>query len=171
MGLSVLVVDDERDIRRVVRAALEPEEIDVVEACDGVEALARAHDSAPDVAVLDVHLPDMTGLHLLIELRKVRPGIQVIMLTAAGGEDDRVAALTGGADDYMVKPFSTRELVARIVAAGRRRSARVPLVLVHGELRWHGEVEQRRRDGSRVRVRTSSTLLRDGMGQQVGSPA
>lgn len=142
MGLSVLVVDDERDIRRVVRAALEPEEIDVVEACDGVEALARAHDSAPDVAVLDVHLPDMTGLHLLIELRKVRPGIQVIMLTAAGGEDDRVAALMGGADDYMVKPFSTRELVARIVAAGRRRSARVPLVLVHGELRIDTDVHE-----------------------------
>ena len=134
MGLSVLVVDDDQDVRALVRAVLEREHIQVVEAGDGAEALARAGDGAPHIAVLDVGLPDVSGLELLVALREVRPALHVIMLTAAGSEDERVDALTAGADDYMVKPFFQRELVARVLAAGRRLRPDIPPLLVHGDL-------------------------------------
>ena len=118
--LLVLVVDDDREIREVVRAALSRESIDVAEASTAREGLARALELKPDVAILDVQLPDVSGLELLREMRSRMPGIHVIMLTSASQEDDLVSGLAGGADDYVVKPFSPRELAARVVAARRR---------------------------------------------------
>ncbi|MCU1499292.1 MAG: hypothetical protein JWM47_3245 [Acidimicrobiales bacterium] len=107
----------------------------MVEAPDGPEALAAVGGSWIDVAVLDLHLPTMSGLDVLTELRRSRPAMHIIVLTGAGSEADRVLGLVSGADDYMVKPFSVRELAARIVAARRRQAAEQPLVIAHGTLR------------------------------------
>lgn len=118
--MDVLVIDDEPDIRSMIRRVLEGADITVVEAGTGRDAVARATEARFDVAVLDLHLPDRSGLDVLAELRAMAPSLHVIMLTGAGSESDRVRGLESGADDYMVKPFSVRELGARIVAVGRR---------------------------------------------------
>lgn len=150
--MSVLVVDDDQEVRAVVRAVLERERVDVVEAGDGAEAIAQAGDGAPHIAVLDVGLPDMSGLELLTVLREVRPSLHVIMLTAAGSEDERVAALTAGADDYMVKPFYHRELAARVLAAGRRLRPDVPPLLIHGDLCIDSDVHEATLAGRRLQL-------------------
>jgi PAS domain S-box-containing protein len=118
--VDVLVIDDEPDIRSMIRRVLESSDIRVVEAATGSDAMARAAESRFDVVVLDLHLPDRSGLDVLAELRAMAPSLHVIMLTGAGSESDRVRGLESGADDYMVKPFSVRELGARVVAVGRR---------------------------------------------------
>jgi DNA-binding response OmpR family regulator len=122
-ALEVLVVDDDKIVRDVVRRSLEREGMRVVEARDGVEALNRAREVPVDVAVVDVHMPAMSGHEVVARLRAVDPLLHVIMLTAAASEADRVRGLVGGADDYVVKPFSPRELAARVLAAGRRLGA------------------------------------------------
>ncbi len=119
--MRVLVVDDDEDVRAIVRRSLERECLDVVEASDATEAL-RVAATPIDVAVLDIGLPGTTGLELLTQLREHQRDLPVIMLTGAGAEADRVLGLMSGADDYVVKPFSGRELAARVMAAGRRRA-------------------------------------------------
>src|SRR5690606_6813679 len=105
----VLVVDDDDAIRRVVRRSLHRAELDVVEAADGGAALQCQREAAPTVAIVDVHLPDTTGLELMAELRRRDPELPVILLTGAASEEDRVRGLVSGADDYVVKPFSGPE--------------------------------------------------------------
>jgi two-component system phosphate regulon response regulator PhoB len=122
-GLEVLVVDDDKLIRDVVRKTLEREGMRVVEAKDGAEALEQLRLAPVDVAIVDVHMPRMTGHEFVAKLRVQDPRVHVIMLTSAGTEADRVRGLVGGADDYVVKPFSARELAARVIAAGRRITA------------------------------------------------
>lgn len=132
----VLVVDDDIATSPIVRRELEREGFVVVEAGTGAEALALAAEASVDVAVLDLNLPDMTGLEVLGELRKRSPDLYVIMLTGAGSESDRVRGLvSGGADDYIVKPFSAPELAARVVALDRRRAAKAATAIEFGELR------------------------------------
>ena len=123
----VLVVDDEAGIRQVLRGYLEREGFEVTEAPDGGSALrlaAAAGRQAPDVVLLDVGLPDLDGLEVLRRLRAVSD-VYVILVTARVEEVDRLVGLGVGADDYVTKPFSPREVVAR-VKAGRRR-ARPPI--------------------------------------------
>jgi DNA-binding response OmpR family regulator len=115
----VLVVDDEAPIRELVRGYLEAESFAVLEAADGPAALGAIRDEAPDVVVLDVMLPGLDGLEVCRQLRTFSDAY-VLMLTARSEEIDRVVGLTVGADDYLVKPFSPRELVARIKALLRR---------------------------------------------------
>lgn len=123
---KILVIDDEENIRDLVCAYLEKENYKVKQAADGVEGLALARSFAPDLIVLDIMLPGMDGLSLLTELRKTSD-VYVIMLTAKTEEVDKVVGLSIGADDYLTKPFSPRELVARIKAALRRiQSKRSP---------------------------------------------
>ncbi|MEX2294638.1 MAG: EAL domain-containing protein [Acidimicrobiales bacterium] len=124
--MRVLVVDDEAEIRRVVRRSLERNGFEVIDAADPGAALRAARQETVDVAVLDLHLPLMSGLELMAALRKADPGLPVIMLSGSGGESDRVRGLVSGADDYVTKPFSGRELAARVTAAGRRRSRAAP---------------------------------------------
>lgn len=119
-----MLVDDEPDLRRMVRRYLEAEGFDVTEAGDATAALSRVAGSAPDLIVLDVAMPGMDGFETLQRLRR-DSDVPVIMLTARTEEVDRVVGLTMGADDYVTKPFSPRELVARIRAVLRRaRSVR-----------------------------------------------
>lgn len=118
-GARLLVVDDEVKIRELVRAYLQKEGYAVDEAGNGREALEKIRGSGFDAIILDVMMPGMDGLDLCREIRKTSD-VPIIMLTARGEEIDRVLGLELGADDYMVKPFSPRELVARVKAILRR---------------------------------------------------
>lgn len=115
----ILLVDDEPDLRQMVRRYLQAEGFDVADVADGESALARLRKSTPDLILLDIGMPDMDGFTVLQEVRKTSE-VPVIMLTARSEEIDRVMGLTMGADDYLTKPFSPRELVARIRAVLRR---------------------------------------------------
>jgi two-component system response regulator RegX3 len=115
----VLVVDDEPSVHEVVRAYLEREGFVVLSASDGREGLRMAEDRRPALIVLDLMLPDLSGEEIVREVRR-RSDVPILMLTARSGEDDRVSGLELGADDYLTKPFSPRELVARIKAVLRR---------------------------------------------------
>lgn len=116
---TILVVDDEPNIREVVGLYLRREGHSVVEASDGEEALRCARQQPPDLVVLDLMLPKIGGLEVCRRLQSERR-TPVIMLTAKGEEQDRIIGLGVGADDYVVKPFSPRELVARVDAVLRR---------------------------------------------------
>ncbi len=116
---SVLVVDDERKIRDVVARYLEAAGFAVLVADSGQKALEVAARAAPDLVVLDLMLPDLSGEEVLRSIRTLAE-VPIIVLTAKASEEDRVANLRQGADDYLVKPFSPRELVARVEAVLRR---------------------------------------------------
>lgn len=120
----IVVVEDEPAIRRGVIDALRASSYDVEEAADGAQGLEAAVRLGVDLVLLDLLLPKRDGLDVLAEVRKIRPTLPVIILTARGTEDDRVRGLKMGADDYMVKPFSARELLARVEAVLRRSVAR-----------------------------------------------
>ncbi len=116
---TILVVDDERKIRQLVRAYLEKDGYTVIEAAGGREALDKARSHQPDLIVLDVMLPGLDGIEVLRELRTFSD-VYVVMLTAKTEEVDKLIGLSVGADDYLSKPFSPRELLARIKAVLRR---------------------------------------------------
>jgi len=116
---TVLIVEDEAKIVKLARDYLERAGFAVVSASDGKQALTAFHSTRPDLAVLDLGLPGMDGLDVLRELRRAA-NTPVIILTARGEESDRLVGLELGADDYVVKPFSPKELVARVRAVLRR---------------------------------------------------
>ena len=118
---KILVIDDEQAVRDLVRAYLEPEGYEIYFANDGLMGLKSARAYKPDLIVLDIMLPGMDGVELLTHLRR-ESDVYVIMLTAKTEETDKIIGLSVGADDYVTKPFSPRELVARIKAALRRIS-------------------------------------------------
>jgi two-component system KDP operon response regulator KdpE len=119
----VMIVDDEGPILRVLRPSLAAAGYDVVEADTGREALALVGQRIPDVIVLDLGLPDMDGKDVILTLRKWTQ-VPIIVLSAREVEAERIAALDAGADDYVVKPFHTGELLARVRAALRHRQSR-----------------------------------------------
>ena len=116
---TILVVDDEERIARFIRLNLEHDGFRVTEAHRGQQALDVLRDEMPDVVILDIMLPDLDGFEVLKMIREISV-VPVIMLTAKGEEDDRVRGLELGADDYVTKPFSPRELVSRVRAVLRR---------------------------------------------------
>ncbi|WCK56024.1 response regulator transcription factor [Aneurinibacillus sp. Ricciae_BoGa-3] len=122
-GTKVLVADDDPNVLEIIRLYFSQQHIDLVEACDGAEAVELAGQENPDVIILDVMMPRMDGLEACREIRKSLD-IPIIMLSAKGEEFDRVLGLELGADDYVTKPFSPRELVARIKAIFRRMQPR-----------------------------------------------
>jgi DNA-binding response OmpR family regulator len=123
-GPRILLVDDEPDLRAMLRRYLQAEGFEVTDAADGEAALLRLRGSTSDLVLLDVAMPGMDGFTVLQEIRRTSD-VPVIMLTARAEEVDRVIGLTIGSDDYVTKPFSPRELVARIRAVLRRgRSGR-----------------------------------------------
>jgi DNA-binding response OmpR family regulator len=117
---KILVVEDEPNMVAGLRDNFEFEGYQVITAVDGVEGLRRALEESPDLVVLDVMMPRMSGLEVCRQLRAQRPAIPIIMLTARGQEVDKVVGLELGADDYVTKPFSIRELLARVKAILRR---------------------------------------------------
>jgi DNA-binding response OmpR family regulator len=118
-GRRVLVVDDEPDLRRLVRRLLEREGAEVDEAADGTASLHALYDRRPDMVILDVLMPGMDGWETLARIRD-SSDVPVLMLTARGQELDRVRGLREGADDYVAKPFGSLELLARVEALLRR---------------------------------------------------
>jgi two-component system KDP operon response regulator KdpE len=149
--LKVLIVDDEPDVRALVRSSLAYARLDLtpLEAADGDEALSMIHADRPDLVVLDLALPRRDGFTVLEQVR-AKSDLPIIVLTARGLEEDKVRGLRLGADDYLTKPFSPRELVARIESVLRRSSARAPRV---GLIRTHDLLI----DLSARRVRRSGT--------------
>jgi two-component system KDP operon response regulator KdpE len=118
---KILVVDDERRMVGFIRLNLEQDGFEVIEAYNGTKALERLRDSLPDLILLDVMMPDIDGFEVLRTIREISQ-VPVIMLTAKGEEEDIVKGLELGADDYVTKPFSPRELVSRVKAVLRRGS-------------------------------------------------
>ncbi len=124
----ILVVEDDEDIMELLVCSLERENYSVAKAASGEEALKKVAKSAPDAILLDLMLPEIDGLEVCRRLKaeKATSGIPVIMVTARGAESDVVAGLELGAEDYVVKPFRPKELVARVRAVLRRKSAPAP---------------------------------------------
>jgi len=118
--INVLVVDDEAVLAEMVSMALRYEGWNIATAGDGSTAIASARAQRPDVVVLDVMLPDMSGLDVLKKLREESPQLPVLLLTAKDAVEDRIAGLTAGGDDYVTKPFSIEEVVLRLRALLRR---------------------------------------------------
>jgi DNA-binding response OmpR family regulator len=136
VGHHVLVVDDDPTISDVVRRYLERDGCRVRLSFDGADALAAVADERPDLVVLDLMMPGLDGLEVCRRLRRQDPDLPVIMLTALGEETDRVTGLELGADDYVTKPFSPRELVLRIRSVLRRAAPATaePEILRDGDL-------------------------------------
>lgn len=122
---TILVIEDEQDLAQLIAYQLESEGYTTLHAGDGVQGLELARRAAPDLVLLDIMLPGMSGIEVCKALRgdETSAGIPILLLTARGEEIDRVVGFEVGADDYMVKPFSTRELLLRIRAILRRSGA------------------------------------------------
>lgn len=150
---AVLVVDDDPKIRELLRLYLARDGHQVLFAADGVEALAAAADRTPDLILLDVMLPRVDGLEVCRRLRE-RGDVPIVLLTARSGDSDKVIGLDLGADDYVVKPFSPRELMARIRAHLRRQRTPAvdqPVLIADGLMLDPNGVEVRLR-GARIVV-------------------
>src|SRR5688572_32417542 len=165
---TILVVDDEPKITRLVRDYLESAGFTVVTAADGREALMRARTDHPDLVVLDLGLPQLDGLDVTRRLR--RDGdLPIIMLTARDDETDKLIGLELGADDYVTKPFSPRELVARVRAVLRRRAgAGKSDVMNVGDLSLDVPRMRVTRDGQAVDLTATEFALLETMARQPG---
>ena len=141
MAKKILVVDDEQWVVNTVRRYLEQAGFNVVSAYDGKTALEQFHRQAPDLIVLDWMLPALDGLSVAAWIRK-SSSVPIIMLTARTDEEDRLDGFETGIDDYVVKPFSARELEARVRAVLRRFAGNEPLLLEVGDLRLDREQRQ-----------------------------
>jgi two-component system, OmpR family, response regulator len=162
--VRVLVVDDEPTIAELLTMALRYEGWDVRTVADGAAAIRAARELRPDAVVLDIMLPDLDGLEVLRRLRADDPDVPVLFLTARDAVEDRVAGLTAGGDDYVTKPFSLEEVVARVRGLVRRAS-RVHLhedaLLVVGDLTLDEDSHEVRRAGVEVHLTaTEFELLR-----------
>jgi two-component system, OmpR family, alkaline phosphatase synthesis response regulator PhoP len=143
---SILIVDDEASIRNVARAYLEHEGFTVSCAASGPEGLDLARRQRPDLVILDLMLPGMDGMEVAARLR-AESEVFILMLTARSDEADRVAGLRIGADDYLTKPFSPRELVARVAAILRRRRSAASAAPPDPSLRFqHMRIDPESRD-------------------------
>ncbi len=131
---TVLAIEDEADIRTLLRAVLEPEGYQIIEAATGRDGLREFHRCQPDLVILDVGLPDLDGWEVLERIRDLSDAL-VLVLTGRTSEQDKVRGLTGGADDYLTKPFSQVELLARMQALRRRRPSNEGRVFDDGVVR------------------------------------
>jgi DNA-binding response OmpR family regulator len=124
--MRILVVEDEAVLRAGLKDLLTGDGHEVETAGDGAEAVTRGTAAPYELVVLDVMLPRLSGFEVVSRLRRVRPEMPILMLTARAGEDDKLRGLDEGADDYVTKPFSARELLARVRALGRRVAPPAP---------------------------------------------
>jgi two-component system OmpR family response regulator len=162
--LRALVVDDEPDLAEVVTSMLRHAGWEARNAHDGAAALAVFADFRPDVVVLDVNLPDLVGFEVLTRLRAIDPRVCVLFLTARDAVEDRVAGITAGGDDYVTKPFSMEELLARLRGLVRRAGIAQPAgddLIVVGDLTMDEDAREVRRAGEIVDLTaTEFELLR-----------
>ena len=155
----ILVVDDDPKIRTVVRRGLAYEGYRVVEAASGEEGLEKAREHLPDLVVLDVMLPGIDGLEVTRRLRSSGDEMGILMLTARDEVKDRVVGLETGADDYLVKPFSFEELLARVHALLRRKAAPSGEVLHFADLELDVDAREARRAGRTIELTTTEFNL------------
>ncbi|MFQ5463568.1 MAG: response regulator transcription factor [Phycisphaerae bacterium] len=168
---SIVVVEDEEAIRRGIADALRVAGYEPVEAGDGISGLTEARRAGVDLVLLDLQLPKMDGFDVLLEIRRTHPTLPVIILTARGSEDDRVHGLKFGADDYVVKPFSARELLARVAAVLRRSPDRPApvLTLTGGDTKVDcARREVCRKDGTRVALSEMEANILDRLSAHAG---
>jgi two-component system OmpR family response regulator len=162
--LRLLVVDDEVNLAELIARALRYEGWEASQAHSGRQAVAVAKELRPDAIVLDVMLPDFDGLEVLRQVRGHDPDVPVLFLTARDDVDDRIAGLTAGGDDYVTKPFSLEELVARLRALMRRSGARraeTSAVLAVGDLTLDEDSHEVFRSGDEIELTaTEFELLR-----------
>ena len=162
--LRVLVVDDETNIAELISMALRYEGFEVRAAHTGTKAVSAAKEFRPDAVVLDIMLPDFDGLEVLRRMRATEPDVPVVFLTARDAVEDRVAGLTAGGDDYVTKPFSLEELVARLRGLLRRSGARQAVassLLVVGDLELDEDSHEVFRSGEEITLTaTEFELLR-----------
>ncbi|WP_203669464.1 response regulator transcription factor [Cellulomonas pakistanensis] len=162
--VRALVVDDEATLAELLSTALRYEGWQVEHALTGQAAIRQAKALEPDVILLDVMLPDLSGLEVLRRIRATHPHVPVLFLTAKDAVEDRIAGLTAGGDDYVTKPFSLEEVVARLRALLRRAGAvseREEAVLVVGDLRMDEDSHEVSRGGDDIRLTaTEFELLR-----------
>ncbi|HEY3016137.1 MAG TPA: response regulator transcription factor [Nocardioides sp.] len=162
--LRVLVVDDEPNIAELISMALRYEGWEITQAHSGSKAVAKALEVQPDAVVLDMMLPDFDGMEVLRRLRGRQPDVPVLFLTARDSVEDRVAGLTAGGDDYVTKPFSLEELVARLRGLMRRTTAvkaATSSVLVVGDLELDEDSHEVTRGGEEISLTaTEFELLR-----------
>lgn len=156
MSKTVLIVEDERPIVEILKFNLKREGYEVLEALDGKTGLELAKTQDPDLILLDVMLPEMNGFEVCAALRDHGSAVPIIMLTAREEESDKVFGLEAGADDYITKPFSMRELMARVKANIRRRSLDAGLRGPSEKLLRQGELEV---DLSAVTVRKNGVTI------------
>ena len=171
MNAKVLVVEDEEPLSLLLRYNLESEGFEVDVAQNGEEAQISIEEAPPDLIVLDWMLPGVSGLELCRRLRAARPtrAIPIIMLTARGEESDRVRGLATGADDYVTKPFSLPELMARVRAILRRaRPERVANKLTVGEIELDRDAHRVKRNGREVRLGPTEYRLLEYLMQSPG---
>src|SRR2546427_11156498 len=133
----ILIIEDELPMRTALEDVLQAEGYRVLSAADGESGLQRALDEKPDLILLDIMMPRLDGYAVCAELRRLANPVRILMLTAKGQVEDRVTGLDAGADDYLVKPFSTDELLARVRALLRRtdKQGRAPELLTLGDVR------------------------------------
>lgn len=167
--IKILVVDDEETIQKAVGAYLKNEGFEVYIAVDGVQALQMFQRHQPQLVILDVMLPELDGFEVLQHLRR-ESDVYILMLTAKSEETDRVIGLTIGADDYLTKPFSPRELVARVKALLRRGRAVLPNTQNHLQFN-HIQIDTARhkvwRDGQEIEL----TVLEFGLVKMLATHA
>jgi len=161
MKTRILIVEDEPAMVAGLRDNFEYEGYDVISAGDGVQGLERALAEHPDLVVLDVMMPRMSGLDVCKQLKAKRPSLPIIMLTARGQEIDKVVGLELGADDYVTKPFSIRELMARVKAVLRRASppAAAPEVYRFSDVEVNIRSNEVRRAGEPVELSAKEFAL------------
>jgi len=171
MGTRVLIVEDEEPLTLLLRYNLEAEGYDVDSVVRGDEAEIRLREQIPDLVVLDWMLPGLSGIELCrrIRARRETERLPVIMLTARGEEGDRVRGLATGADDYIVKPFSVPELLARVRALLRRaKPARIANLLVAGDIELDRETHRVRRSGKELHLGPTEFRLLEFLMQSPG---
>jgi two-component system, OmpR family, response regulator len=163
-AIRVLTVDDETSLTELLSMALRYEGWEVSTATSGLAAVKAARDNRPDAIVLDMMLPDFDGMEVMRRIRAEQPDVPVIFLTAKDGLEDRIAGLTAGGDDYVTKPFSLEELVARLRALLRRSGAtlaRAESTLVVGDLTLDEDSHEVTRGGDVINLTaTEFELLR-----------
>ncbi|MBN9105255.1 MAG: response regulator transcription factor [Propionibacteriaceae bacterium] len=163
-AIRVLTVDDENSLTELLSMALRYEGWEVTTAASGLAAVKAAREIRPDAIVLDMMLPDFDGLEVMRRIRAEQPDVPVIFLTAKDGLDDRIGGLTAGGDDYVTKPFSLEELVARLRSLLRRSGAttgRNDSVLLVGDLMLDEDSHEVTRNGDIIHLTaTEFELLR-----------
>lgn len=170
--MRLLIIEDEYAMRRALEDALAAAGHRVLTAADGESGLHRALEEKPDLVLLDVMMPELDGLAVAAELRRVGCTAPILMLTAKGAVDDRVAGLDAGADDYLVKPFSTEELLARVRALLRRtqREERTVLRLILGDAEIDFARQTAVRNGQDLRLTAKEFAMLRLLAEAEGEP-